>query len=43
MDISVNDAELDEAIEKMKRVNYLEAKQNIPDLTDYGNNKKDDY
>ena len=27
----------------MKRVNYLEAKQNIPDLTDYGNNKKDDY
>ena len=43
MDISVNDAELDETIEKMKRVNYLEAKQNIPDLTDYGNNKKDDY
>ena len=43
MDISVNDAELDEAIEKMKRVNYLEAKQNIPDLTDYGNNKKDHY
>lgn len=43
MDINVNDEELDEAIEKMKRVNYLEAKQNIPDLTDYGNNKKDDY
>ncbi len=43
LDITVNDSELDEAIEKAKNLQLLETKQQIPDLLDYADNKKDDY
>lgn len=43
LDITVNDSELDAAIEKAKQIQLVETKQDIPDLLDYAKSRKSDY